>query len=241
MTSPRLPDGRVDLWHVCPDQLSAERWDDCRHVLPTAEAAEGERFCFEKDRRLFVVSRAMLRIALAGYVGRDPRELIIQRNRYGKPYLAGPLASPLQFNVSHSNGLAVCAVTVDHQTGVDVEDTEHPVAELELARQFFAPSEAVALEGLPALSRRAAFFRYWTLKEAYIKARGMGLSISLQSFAFSFGRADAPVISFAAPGTDRPADWQFAEFRLGERHQLGLAVRCPSSNPLDIAVREMSF
>jgi 4'-phosphopantetheinyl transferase len=240
-TVARLPEGRVDLWHVRPDELSGERLDDCRRVLATAEAAEGDRFCFEKDRRLFVVARAMLRIALSGYLGRDPRAPIIRRNRYGKPYLAGPIPSPLQFNVSHSSGLAVCAVTVDHEIGVDVEDTEHRVAELELARQFFAPSEAVALERLPALSRRATFFRYWTLKEAYIKARGMGLSIPLQSFAFSFGGGDAPVISLAAPGADRPEDWQFAEFSLGDRHQLGLAVRCPSSKPLEIAVREMSF
>ena len=231
--------GRVDLWHVYADKVNAERLAGCRRLLSAEEAAQADRFFFEKDRRLYLVARAMLRTVLSGCLKCDPRGLVFRRNGYGKPFLAGPAGSPLQFNLSHSGGLAVCAVTLDHEIGVDVEDRERRVEELELARRFFAPAEAGALEPLPAVVRRDAFFRYWTLKEAYIKARGMGLSMPLESFIVSFGNGRAPAISFADPRSDRPEEWQLAEFRLGERHQVALAVRCPSSRPLNIAVREM--
>lgn len=104
-----------------------------------------------------------------------------------------------------------------------------------------APAEASALAELPGPARREAFFRYWTLKEAYIKACGMGLSMPLQRFAFRLGSGRTPAIWFADPAGDRPEDWQFAEFPLRGRYQVAVAVRCPRLKALEIVVREMSF
>ena len=101
--------------------------------------------------------------------------------RVGKPTIAHPKdIAPLSFNLSHTERLIVCLVALDREVGVDAEDTERAGETVEVADRFFSPTEVAALRALPAQSRRRRFFQYWTLKEAYIKARGMGLSLPLK-------------------------------------------------------------
>jgi len=234
-----LADGRIDLWWVAPEVIADARLlDRYRELLAPDEAARERRYKFPIDRQRFLVRRALVRTVLSHYTEDDPRRWTFVNNAYGKPAIVKPAGVPLRFNLSHTRGLAVCAVARQHDVGVDVEDLEQEDVDLGIAKQYFAAAEVDTLRGLPHRQQRTAFFELWTLKEAYIKARGMGLSIPLGDFAFSILPGRPPTISFAAGCDDDPKDWRFAQIRLHDRHQIALAVCLPEPKELQIRVRE---
>ena len=145
---------------------------------------------------------------------------------------------PLEFSLSHTRGLVVCAVALHDAVGVDVECDRPGLAPLELARRFFAPVEAGLLAGLPPDGQRTAFFELWTLKEAFVKARGMGLGVPLADFSFSLASDGSATISFTQPDGERPDQWQFTRLRLASRYQAALAVRRPASERSAVVIRE---
>jgi len=135
-------------------------------------------------RTRFVVARATLRTILGRYLGTAPQEVALACNRHGKPLLDRRVhATELQFNVSHSADLAVLAVTEGREVGIDVEALREVCDADRIAARHFDAAEQATYLALPAPLRREGFFVRWTLKEAYIKARGMGLAIPLSSFS----------------------------------------------------------
>jgi len=132
---------------------------------------------------------------------------------------------PLRFSLAHTEGLVALAVTLRSAVGIDVEPRSRRVTVHEIARRFFSPSEAAALDALPPEQQPDAFLDYWTLKEAYVKATGLGLHAPLERF--SFARTSPPVIVFAPGIDDEPSAWQFARLDLGADHVAALAVRRP--------------
>jgi 4'-phosphopantetheinyl transferase len=232
-------DRRVDLWCVRPDEIADPALiDEYRRLLSPGEREREQRFRFEKDRLQHVVARALVRTVLSHYTGEDPSAWRFAPNAFGKPLVAGPSAARLQFNLAHTPGLVVCLVALGHEVGVDAEDLTRTADHLMLARRYFAASEAAALEALPPAERPAAFFRFWTLKEAYVKACGLGLSVPLGDFAFTLAADQPPRMSFAERVGDDPDRWQFAELRLAGRYQVALAVRRPAKEPLAVRVFE---
>jgi len=240
--------GRLDLWYVDAEAAAeAHMLEVYRRWLPPDEVARADKFRVEKDRTLALVSRAMVRTALSYYSGIDPLAWRFRTNSFGKPSIAEPVAAqleqPLRFNVSHTKGMAVCAIVAGEQldtddVGVDVEDLQRRRVRPELARRFFADSEAEALEALPSDRRCEAFLEFWTLKEAYIKARGMGLAIPLADFAFTLSADRPPAIRFAKTHRQCPEDWQFAQLRLAGRYQIAVALQYPATKRLTICLRE---
>lgn len=145
-----------------------------------------ERLRFPEGRRLFAVSHLLVRMALSRCSGLPSADWRFIRGEYGKPFVAPEAGMPpLRFSLAHTAGLAVVAVSCGADVGVDVERTDRPVRALELIRRFFSPEEVAELEGLSPGELRDRFFRHWTLKEAYIKALGRGLSHPLGSFGLS--------------------------------------------------------
>jgi 4'-phosphopantetheinyl transferase len=130
-------------------------------------------------------------------------------------------------------------VTSRFDVGVDVESPQRPTEIVGLARRFFAESEVESLRSRPPEQQRAIFFEIWTLKEAYIKARGRGLSIPLDSFAFSLDPDRPPSIGFVPGTNDDPQDWQFAQVFLGSQYPMALALRSPGNPELTVRIREM--
>ena len=239
MSTLPLADGRVDLWYALPETITdVAILDRYRALLTPEETAEAERFAFERDRHRFLVRRALVRAVLSSYTDDDPRAWVFRRNEYGKPEVTEPAGVTLRFNLSHTTGLVVCAVTSGRELGVDVEELDRRPADLAVARRYFAPAEVAALEKLPLRRQHEAFFQFWTLKEAYIKARGMGLSIPLSAFALTLSEDGPPTISFAAGCDGDPGDWQFAQFRLQGRHQLAVAIRLPEPSKLTVRLRQ---
>ncbi len=234
-----LADGRVDLWYALPETITdVAILDRYRALLAPEETAKVERFVFERDRHRCLVRWALVRAVLSSYTDDDPRAWVFRRNEYGKPEVVEPAGVSLRFNLSHTAGMVVCAVTTGRDVGVDVEELDRGRADIEVARRFFAPAEVAALEKFPQQRQHEAFFQFWTLKEAYIKARGMGLSIPLDDFALTLSQHRPPKISFAAGCADDPGDWQFAQLRLQGRHQVAVAIRLPEPSELTVRLRQ---
>lgn len=155
-------------------------------TLAPEEKARANRFVFQKDRNSFIVSRGVLRDLLGRYVNRPPEQLKFDYSWYGKPSLCAELIEQrVQFNTSHSRGLALFAFALGRRLGIDVELVRPDFAGEKIAELYFSPREAKELRALPPSLRAEGFFLCWTRKEAYIKARGEGLHIPLESFHVS--------------------------------------------------------
>lgn len=183
---PTLTIDDVHVWRIILD-IGDLLLSELRDTLADGERQRADRFHFEKDRRHFTAARGAMRILLASYLARRPEEVRFAYNNYGKPRLIdADNGSDLRFNLSHSHGLALLAVTRGRDIGVDVERLRDMERDGEaLAERFFSPREVAALRSLPPELRREAFFLCWTRKEAYIKAQGKGLSLPLDQFDVS--------------------------------------------------------
>jgi len=224
----------VHLWYVFSDEVrEAGILERFAVLMAPEERARHDRFVFEKDRHQFLVTRGVIRTLIGRYLDVDPAECAFVANEYGRPSLSHPAGGTLAFNISHTNGMVVCALAREPEIGVDVEDASRAIG-LELARRFFSADEADALEALPEDERAARFFEYWTLKEAYIKARGMGLSLPLDSFSMQLDAGGPPRIRFEAAIDTAPERWQFAQYDPSPGHRLAVAVRGPGG---DLAIR----
>jgi len=162
-------------------------------LLSEQERARAATFLRQNDQRRFIATRGLLRRLLSEYLQHDASELLIGSNAFGKPelYRQGEAPAEISFNYSHSNSLAVFAFARGRRVGVDVERVEADVAGDSIAERFFCPSEVSTLRALPKAHQSTAFFKCWTRKEAYVKARGEGFSIPLESFNVSSDRIAA--------------------------------------------------
>lgn len=221
-----LPARAVHVWLApVPDGEGARMPVD---ILNTAERARRNRFRVDHARREYTAAHVLLRVVLSQYVAVPPTAWRFRTLEHGRPEIDGPsLPRPLRFNLSHTRGLVGVAVAWEVDVGLDVELTGRSTHGAAVAERYFAPSEVAALRRLPETHHREAFFRYWTLKEAYIKARGMGLALPLGKFAFSPEEAGAaPTIEVAPELNDTPEDWQFWHWPAeSPEHHVALAVR----------------
>ncbi|HAM73427.1 MAG TPA: phosphopantetheinyl transferase [Verrucomicrobiales bacterium] len=182
-TPPPLGREEVHVW-LTPLDPDRDRLARCEAVLSPEEVARAGRFRFERHRHAFILSRGTLRLLLSDYTGHPAREIAFSLNPFGKPSLATP-RHPLRFNLSHSHGLALHALTLTGELGVDIEQVRPDVMGEKIADRYFAPPEIESLHSLPPELQAEGFFSCWSRKEAYIKARGDGLSRSLDTFAVS--------------------------------------------------------
>ena len=170
-----LPD-EIHVWRIDLDQPEPHL-QNFAATLSSDETVRAERFYFPKHRQHFIAGRGILRTILGRYLGIKPSQVEFNYQQRGKPVLADTFAdSGLAFNLSHSQGLGLCAVNCTRQIGVDLEYIR-PMSDLEaLAKRFFLPREYEMLRSLSPNQQQEIFFRYWTCKEAYLKATGDGLS-----------------------------------------------------------------
>jgi 4'-phosphopantetheinyl transferase len=220
-----LASNEVHLWRVqCADIDEPELLGRYRALMSAAELQRQARYRFERDRHRDLIARALVRTSVSRYLGGEPGHWRFHPGEHGKPELIGaPL--PLRFNLSHSKDLVVCAVALQHDVGVDVEYTERGNDVLAIARHYFSRREVEDLFALPAERQRDRFFDYWTLKEAYIKARGKGISLGLGNFSFDLTCSDEISIGFVPTLNDDAAAWQFRLYRPLPEYRMALAWR----------------
>lgn len=218
-----LATGEVHVWRFeldQPESVVAE----FRATLEAGELARAGRFHFEKHRRQFVVGRGGLRYVLARYFDLKPEEFRFSYGAYGKPAL---VSEGLRFNMSHSHGVALVAVALDRELGVDVEHVRADFATESVARRFFSRAEVAVFNALEKEEQVAAFFRCWTRKEAYIKAIGRGLSEPLTAFDVTLAPGEAAALLRAERGD--ASRWAMFNIDVGDDYAGALAVEAPVS------------
>lgn len=214
--------GEVHVWRVDlaqPEGL-VQRF---RSTLEEDERSRADRFHFEKDRKAFTVSRGFLRHVLGSYLETKPESVRFSYGPYGKPALDGVHKnSSLRFNMSHSRGVGLVAVSDAREVGVDVEHVRADFATEEIARRFFSPREVAAFNALPNTEQVAAFFRCWTRKEAYIKAIGRGLSQPLDGFDVTLAPEETPAL--LRVDEDDASRWTLSDIDVGSDYAAALVV-----------------
>lgn len=221
-----LPGRALHVWPVSI-QAPAAIVEQFRTLLSADETARAARFKFEHLQHSFILGRGALRVLLGRYLNTAPAALSFTYGSKGKPALAGRL----QFNASHSSGLALYAFTLDCELGVDVEALRSMPDVEDVARRFFCAEETAEFMALPAAQRDHGFFLCWTRKEAYIKAIGEGLSAPLDAFRVTL-RPGEPARMVHCDGDPIAAQaWTLHDLNPGRGYAGALAYR-DSPRPL---------
>ena len=237
-----LAAGAVHLYLVDTAALAPA---DCarRHLvrLQPDEVGRYRRFRFEGDRHEYLVTRALSREVLSRYVARAPESWRFLRDGHGRPLIAGAEADPevrwLSFSLSNTRGLVACAVARERAVGVDVERCLPPGDPLSLAGQVLSLPERTELGSCPADRQGDWFLEHWTIKEAYLKACGRGLSLPLQAISVRLTGAPPIRLQFDAPIVDDARAWQLESWSPTPEHRLALCVQCGDGPPLRIESR----
>ena len=206
-----LPPKLIRVWRVHLDR-TPEIGGKLEALLSQDEKDRARRFHFERDRRRFTMARGALRTILSGYLGVNPALIAFDYGPQGKPFLA-VTASDIWFNVTHSQELALVAVSRDRELGVDLEFVRPFTWKGQTPEHFFSLREVEAFRSLPDDSQQSAFFTCWTRKEAYIKARGGGLSIPLDCFDVSVVPGEAAALLEVRNDPVEPSRWGMAELQ----------------------------
>jgi 4'-phosphopantetheinyl transferase len=210
----------------------------CIAMLSPEERARHLRFRFEEDQRSFLAAHALTRGVLARELRTEPSALRFAEGARGRPELLSPACEPrLRFNLSHTRGMVACALAIETDVGVDVERLDRRVNIDSLSAAAFSAAERAGLEELEGEAQRHRFFELWTLKEAYIKAVGMGFALPLGAITLHVEAGRLPAISFDPRVSDDPARWFLAaRIVLGE-HMLAVALARPQ--PAEWSAQEL--
>jgi 4'-phosphopantetheinyl transferase len=189
----------VQVWAVRLDDPTVDI-EGGQEVLSDDERARAARFRFERHCRRYLAAHIALHEILRRYIGSSPARLSFELGANGKPRLMPAFACALEFNLSHSNEMALIAVSQGRELGVDIEHVRQTFEFQEVAERFFTTKEVAALRGLPQALQRQAFFKCWTSKEAFLKAKGTGLSGALDEVEISLTNNQHVRIAAAVPG-----------------------------------------
>lgn len=230
----------IDVWLVYYDKIVDESLlSRMRELLSPAERVQETRFHFPDDRKRYLVTRALVRSVLSRYANVVPADWQFIPNDYGRPRIAniGANLDGLDFNISHTRGLIALGISRHRPLGVDIEHVAVRNVSFEIADRFFSPQEVADLARVPVHGKQDRFFEYWTFKESYIKARGMGLSLPLHQFSFHFSVEGEVYLSLASSLGDIASRWNFWQMRPTPNYLMAV---CASSaqTPTVLTVRE---
>lgn len=239
----RLCRSEAHLWVVRPEDITApELLRAYETLLTTDERDKRDRFRCAQDRHHCLVTRALVRSVLSRYADVAPERWRFVTNQYGRPEVVEPrLVRPLRFNLSHTNGLIVCLVAADRDVGVDAERRQPSADLLDVAHRYFSPFEIAALSALPRREQLDRVIMYWTLKESFIKAKGMGLAFPLTQLSFNLDdRNGQGIRMFIDPRQgDDPESWQFVLLSYGRGHVIAASIRRQNGDTVSLNLRDI--
>ncbi|MET0498366.1 MAG: 4'-phosphopantetheinyl transferase superfamily protein [Steroidobacteraceae bacterium] len=241
MSTHHLDPGVIELWCVFYDRITDERLHQSyRGLMNAAERKQEVRFHFENDRRRYLLTRALVRTVLSRYAGVAPGDWTFATNEYGRPEISNveALGAELSFNISHTRSLIVLGVTRGRALGVDVENIATRSAPIDVADRYFASDEVAALAAAGADQQHYRFFEYWTFKESYIKARGMGLSIPLDKFSFSYPSDTSVSLALQPELADDAKRWHLWQFQPSPEYLVAVCAERSGANLPRVVVRE---
>lgn len=220
--------GIIDLWSYAYQIDDSPALVQAQAALLTPdERARHDRFVKAADRRQFLATRALVRTTLSRYADAPPEAWRFDTVSRGKPVIASPTLTPrLWFNLSNTHGLIVCAVSTRFaDLGLDVEPADRGNRGLDLADRYFSRTEVESLARVPAAERSRRFLSYWTLKESYIKARGLGLAIPLGQFSFLLDQPPPIRVAFNSALDDDARLWRFALMDATPRYVVAVGAK----------------
>ncbi len=233
-------DREVHVWLSRPSEIrDPELIAGYHEMLDADERRREARFVTPELRHLFLVSHALVRTSLSRYAHVAPRDWVFSEAEHGRPEISGPAGHPpLRFNLSHTVGLVACLVCGDFEAGVDVERVAR-VSDLPgVAKRVYSQPEIADVMSRQGYAREGRFTDFWVLKEAYIKARGMGFQLPLQKITFRVGDCGEIGLAFAQDFDDVASDWQLRLESLGDRFRLGVALRRGTAPERKVLIRE---
>ena len=215
----------VHVWQASLEVLPQEQ-ERLHRILDSEERSRADRFRFPKDRRHYTVARGVLRLLLARYLHTSPEALNFSYNQYGKPALIEDVnPNKLQFNLSHSGERVLYAFALQRELGIDIEWRDRHIGEMEqIAKRYFSPYETQQLLALPESQRVSGFFNCWTRKEAYIKARGRGLSLPLHEFDVTLKPVEPAQLLATRDDPTHASRWVMRGLKPGRDYVAALAV-----------------
>ena len=219
-----IPDLRpdvVEVW-ICSLEVSPPTERMCYELLSLEERERASRYRVGRPREEFILTRGTLRSLLSRYLRATPQELLFRYSAYGKPFLDRHY--DLRFNVSHSGGLVLMAFARAREIGIDVEKVDREVDAKKLSERFFSVRERQCLKDLSGEELQAAFFRCWTRKEAYVKARGEGLSLPLHQFDVSLAPDETRALLATRPDPSEASRWLLCDFAVPPGYAAALAL-----------------
>lgn len=230
----------VHVYWLTIDQVLDEATEGhLLRLLDDQEQARAARFRFAGDRSTHVAAHALKRKVLSLHAATPPLAWRFEATSHGKPQIVEPACETrLRFNLSHAHGIVAVAVSCNHEVGIDVEMVDPARLTTDMAVRFFSPAEVEMVNQADSELRTEILFRIWTLKEAYIKAVGLGLSIPLDSFSFSF---DPITISFRDHGSDDPARWLFRSEKPTASHMLALAMKSAAAEQVSVILQPVEL
>jgi len=210
-------------------------------LLSGDELVQMSHFFSDRHRHQYLVTRALVRTTLSAYYQVEPAEWKFTHNPFGKPGVTYPDQQlPIRFNLSHTNGLVMCGVVRGYDIGVDVEDLQRSThSTYESLSRYFSKREIEDLLELPVTQKKQRFFDYWTLKESYIKARGMGLSIPLHKFSFLFQGNRLSEFSIHPDLNDSARSWRFWRTQIDGRYLIAVATKSTDNDLVLSAVNSV--
>jgi len=212
----------VAVFNADDGGLDADVWTRLRDWLQPDERERAEKYKDMEARASFLIGRGMARTMLSEVTGVPPADWRFVEGAHGRPEVASP-DTPYHFNLAHSHGAVACIVGRDREIGVDVEFFDRPAASQDVAARVCAPDELADINAATDAERQERFLVYWTLKEAYLKARGLGISVHMADVAFSLASGQP---QFTPRGSLAGADtrWVFRLAQPGAQHLMAVAV-----------------
>lgn len=219
-----LPDSDIHIWcaslNIFPQDLSYYK-----SILSQDEIERAGRFVFEKDRNHYIAGRGLLRLILGSYLNMEPAHIEFVYGSHGKPALRSGLTNKaLEFNLSHSKDRALYAFNWNRRVGVDIEYLTPMAGMNDFAERFFTPRESARINSLSGAQREDAFFKTWTCKEAFLKAKGSGLTVPINQVEISLETEGTVELISIGDNREQPAHWRLEMFNPFPGYQAALAV-----------------
>ena len=237
LTKQKLSGNEIHLWSIDPRKITdQDKLDSLKTLLSKTELEKVQRYRLAKGQHDALITRAFVRSVLALYTDLSAQDLRFAITEHGKPELCNS-SLPIRFNLSHNNDLIICAVCLKHDIGCDVESLSRKINVDSIAKRYFSGDEYQALQRLPPTAQKIRFFEYWTLKEAFVKATGLGISQGLNTFSFQIAATeqtafnDNITLAFSANSAlQNNLDWYSCLSYLEQTHCIAICVSSGKSN-----------
>lgn len=230
----KIAPGQTDVWGCFYPEIRDEALLNRYRALSSEAERKKERcFRFVDDQRCYIVTRALIRTVLSRYAAIGPAQWSFKSNAYGKPMISNPYQAEhrIAFNLSHTEGMILLGIATGSSIGVDTENVRRGQALIDIADNFFSETEISTMRRLPIERQPQRFFEYWTLKEAYVKALGAGLSAPLDQFTFDFP-TDTEINFSPIPSLkDHSSHWNFQQFLPSSEHIAAICTKHEGEMP----------